>query len=121
MNIIKKIAALIIAILVIILIEKLDIGIPCILYKFTGLYCPTCGITRAIKALIHLDIYKAFRYNMLIVILIPFIGIYLIYKLVYKGTWKVPNYIWGLLILVAILFGILRNIPYSSFLAPINV
>lgn len=45
------------------LLSHLGVGIPCILYKITGLRCPGCGNTRAILSLLQLDIRKALQYN----------------------------------------------------------
>lgn len=93
-------------------------GIPCLFYKLTGLYCPGCGITRSVVSLLQLDIYQAFRYNMLFIILLPFILAYVIYKIIFKGDRKIPNLVWYIMLVLTIFFGIFRNIPYFSFLAP---
>lgn len=37
----------------------------CIFKKYLKISCPACGLTRAFKALFKLDIYTAFRYNIL--------------------------------------------------------
>src|SRR5215813_6099748 len=47
---------------------------PCPLRYFTGLYCPGCGSLRALHALLHGDLLKAFAMNSLTVILLPFIA-----------------------------------------------
>ena len=47
---------------------KYNIGIPCLFNKITNLYCPGCGITRAIFALLNLDINLAVRNNILIIL-----------------------------------------------------
>lgn len=115
----KKIIILFaIGILVIILFLKYDIGIPCIFFELTGWYCPGCGITRAFVSLLQFDIYQAFRYNMLIVILLPFAIIYWIYSFVLKGKKRIANVVWYLLLAITILFGVLRNISIFSYLAP---
>lgn len=36
---------------------------PCMFHAATGLFCPGCGITRAIHALVHGDIARAFSMN----------------------------------------------------------
>ena len=36
---------------------------PCILYSTFHLYCPACGNTRSVIALLNLDFASAFRYN----------------------------------------------------------
>ena len=104
--------------IIVVICLKYNIGIPCLFYELTGKYCPGCGITRAFFSLLKLDIYQAFRYNIIFVVLLPFIIAYLIYKIILKGTKKIPNFIWWVLLIFTIAFGILRNIPMFSFLAP---
>lgn len=103
---------------------KYNVGIPCIFFEITGLYCPGCGITRAIISLIKLDFIQAFRYNPLIIVVFPFLLIYIIYS---THCWlfdkknslhKIPNSILYIILIIIILFGILRNIPHFSYLAP---
>lgn len=38
-------------------------GFPCLFHFITGLYCPGCGGTRAIRALFHGEILKSFCYH----------------------------------------------------------
>lgn len=45
----------------------------CPFKMITGLDCPGCGSQRAIHELLHLNIGKAFRYNPLMVVLIPYV------------------------------------------------
>lgn len=113
----NKILLLIIGILIIIF----KIGIPCIFFELTNLYCPGCGITRAIKSILSLDLYRAFRYNMLVTILFPFFILYLIYTYIFNQKNKIPNFIWYFILIITIAFGILRNIPQFSFMAPTNI
>lgn len=40
-------------------------GIPCMLHQTTGLDCPGCGLTRAIAAVVWLDLAAAFGFNAL--------------------------------------------------------
>lgn len=102
------------------------IGIPCIFHKITGLYCPGCGITRAIFALLNLDFKQAIRNNILVVIVIPFIIIYIInYAYIWINNLKkdpskiFPKWLWYTLLIITLLFGILRNIKYFYWLNPI--
>lgn len=115
------ISFVILGILFIIVLVRNNFGIPCIIHKVTGFYCPGCGGTRMVISLIKLDIYQAFRYNMLLTITIPFFILHLICRYIFKLKYKIPNYIWYLLIVVVIIFGILRNIPYFIFLAPTTI
>lgn len=105
-----------------ILSELLDVGIPCLFYEITGYYCPGCGITRLLFSLLKLDFYQAFRYNPLIFILIIITGIYLLVKFILKKfmniSIEIPNYVYYILLIIVIIFGILRNIPMFDFLSP---
>ena len=105
-----------------ILNELLDVGIPCLFYEITGYYCPGCGITRVLFSLLKLDFYQAFRYNPLIFILIIITGIYLLVKFILKKfmniSIEIPNYVYYILLIIVIIFGILRNIPMFDFLSP---
>ena len=117
----KKIIIVLIGILIVIAYIKYDFRIPCIFFELTGLYCPGCGATRAIISLFNLNFYQAFRYNALIVTLLPFAIVYCTYKYIFKGKKKLPQWIWYVLLIIVILFGILRNIPLFSYLAPTQI
>lgn len=113
-------------ILILIIMRVFNIRtIPCLFYTITHKYCPGCGMTRMILSLLHMRFYQAFRYNMLGFAFMPFVLVYLIYSLI---LWiehkennllnKIPNNVWYSLIVITVLFGVLRNISYFSFLAP---
>lgn len=97
-------------------------GLPCLIRKYTHLYCPGCGITRMFISLFSLNFYQAFRYNPLV---FTYLLLYIIYTLINvirvylkKAKISLNNGIYIILIVVAIAFGILRNIPEFSYLAP---
>ena len=99
------------------------IGFNCIFHEITNLYCPGCGITRAIFSLIEFDIIGAIKYNILIVTVIPLIIVNYLVKIINWINLKeqkeiYPKTIWNLILIFVILFGILRNIEIFSFLAP---
>jgi len=87
-----------------------------------GIYCPGCGTQRALYHLLHLELKEALRYNVLFVLSLAI----LLYALIIKGinlifgTKKtIPFFthkyvIIGLLVMI-ILFGIVRNLPYYPF------
>lgn len=50
----------------------------CPFYVLTGWQCPGCGSQRALHALLHLDIGRAFHYNALLVASLPLVAILLI-------------------------------------------
>ena len=102
------------------------IGIPCIFHKITRLYCPGCGMTRAIFSLLNLDIKQAIRNNILVVLVMPFIAIYVInYAYIWINNLKkdpsriFPKWLWYALLIITITFGIIRNIKYFYWLNPI--
>ena len=58
--------------------DMLGVYVPCIFRKITHLYCPGCGITRMLAAILTGDFYQALRYNPLICILLPLAIVYLV-------------------------------------------
>ncbi len=106
---------------------RFGIGFPCLFFVATGLYCPGCGTTRAAVAAFHGDIALSFRSNALLYVYLPVLAFLLGTELVCYLTAK-PRPAWfrkaelpltlGLGI-IGVLFGILRNIPAFSFLAPL--
>lgn len=76
-------------------------------------------------AIMRLDFKSAFQYNQLLFILFPFI-LFLATNYGYclltgkkKIVDKVPNYVWYILIIILLIYGILRNIYLP--LQPIDV
>lgn len=105
---------------------KYEIGVPCLFHEWTGLYCPGCGMTRAIFSLLRFDFYDAIRNNILILILIPF-GIYLLIHYIQgylKGKrWVmsefIPEKVLVVLLIFILLFGVARNFDVFWFLQPL--
>lgn len=102
--------------------ETYNIGILCIFHEITHLYCPGCGITRAIFSLLELNIKQALKQNLLIIFL-PLIIIYIINYIKIKLNKEnvdpskiFPKTIWYTLLIITITYGILRN--YLSILQP---
>ena len=99
----------------------------CIILQYTGLYCPGCGATRATYYLTHGNFLKAFGFNQLYVIFVPFmLYLYILnfgIKINGKALIPMPSMDLRFCIILAIVFitfCILRNIPVYPFtmLAP---
>ena len=95
----------------------------CRFHQLTGLNCPGCGMTRACHALLHGDLSVAFRDNALFVLSLPALllrGGWLAiarYRGRPAGSWLPVNWAWSLL-MIALVFAVLRNLPAFAFLSP---
>lgn len=98
----------------------------CSLHFFTGLYCPGCGMTRALHAALHLRFIDAFSYNLLWPFIILFVlGAFYIwlYFLItgkdpfvpFNSFFKKHSYSGWVAIILLFAFWILRNIPIYPF------
>ncbi|NLI89694.1 MAG: DUF2752 domain-containing protein [Epulopiscium sp.] len=92
---------------------------PCIFNKITGLYCPGCGMTRAVNSCFKFNFYQAFRFNALLFIAPIMLGLYWFAK--DNGKYRLANIILGLSITIALAYGLLRNIPRFSYLSPVGL
>jgi hypothetical protein len=80
-----------------------------------GFYCSGCGSGRALSALVHGHIISAFKYNPLLVCLVPLLLYWFAARVVECFGRKLPEpkyrpYMLVLFMAVVVLFGILRNI-----------
>ena len=95
----------------------------CQFHRLTGLNCPGCGMTRALFALLHGNFSTALRDNALFIAGIFLLGVRGVWFAVKKlrgqrrGEFFRVNWLWPLL-LVALGFTVLRNLPAFSFLSP---
>ncbi|MBQ8669868.1 MAG: DUF2752 domain-containing protein [Oscillospiraceae bacterium] len=97
-------------------------GLPCVIHSLTGLYCPGCGASRALASLLRLELYQAFRWNPLLVVLLPFALFYLVWGSV---SWvrcgrntlddRIPSKLLWVLVAVVVLYFPLRNLPWWPF------
>ena len=104
--------------------NEFHIYIDCPIKKITGLNCPGCGITRMLLSILQLDFYQAFRYNPLLFICLPFFIFFYLESIISKKEPlynKIPTKVWIIIIIVFIIYGILRNIPFFDFLAPTQI
>ncbi len=91
--------------------------LPCIFNKITGLYCPGCGMTRAVNSCFKFKFYNALRFNALIFIMPIGLGLY--YFAIRSKRQGIAKILLTIMIIIAVGYGILRNIPRFDFLAPI--
>ena len=99
-------------------------GLPCPIKLVTGKYCPGCGISRMLLAMLTLDFEAAYHANRLLFFLLPVILLYGLIKGIHyirtgENKQSIPEQLVILLVcLVTIAFCIMRNMDQFSFLAP---
>lgn len=97
---------------------------PCVFRLITGFYCPGCGLTRAMHALVHLDLLRAWRMNPGVMAGLALVPGLLAWQAGWRARWFAPvvavvsrpNF-W-LVLLPA--YWVARNLPWFPFttLAP---
>ena len=84
--------------------------------------CAGCGTTRMFYSILKLEFYQAFRYNPYMFILLILTIIYLIYvlicKMIKKEYIKLGKKTIICILISAIIFMILRNLPMFEYLKP---
>ena len=92
----------------------------CPVYRYIHLYCPGCGATRALAALLHGRLAEAAHYNVLLLALLPFLLAYFLFA--YWAALRHNCVVWPpvparavhcLLVIVAI-FTVVRNVAPTS-------
>ena len=98
-------------------LSSIGLGISCPIHAATGFYCPGCGSTRAVKAVLNGDLPLAFHDNALLMSSPVVIACaLLIEKYSHKRIWL---YAFLSIVLVAVvIFTVIRNQPGSE-LAPL--
>lgn len=116
----------------------------CPLHAATGLWCPLCGATRAVHALLHADLPAALHDNALLVVSAPLLAL-LWWRWLCACRAATPgprgpsgqsglrgpddevrtsrplprSLVWGF-VAVAVAFALARNLPAGSWLAPLT-
>ena len=101
-----------------IITQILGFGIPCVFHLITGLSCPGCGVSRMLIALMHLDLRSAFQANRLLFCLLPVFTVLLVYWTLQYLTGRKPGkqavlierWVYIILIVLLVLWGIFRNL-----------
>jgi Protein of unknown function (DUF2752) len=100
--------------------EQYDFYPQCPIFRYLHVYCPGCGATRALAALLHLRIAEALHYNALVVMLVPvllayFAAAYWKARREEDFTWpRVPAPVLTTLLVMSAAFGVLRNFVGGS-------
>ena len=94
---------------------------PCVFHLFTGYWCPGCGITRMLHALVHLDLVRAWRMNPGVMLGLTLLPGLLAWKAGWRARWFAPVVaamsepkLW-LFLLPG--YWIARNLPWFPFTA----
>jgi len=95
----------------------------CPIHVLTGLWCPGCGALRATHDLAHGDVASAWGMNPLWVVLVPVLvvgwSVWLVRRVTGRPAPTVPVGARWALLGVALVFGVLRNVPgLAPWLAP---
>lgn len=95
------------------------IGLPCVFHLLTGLHCPGCGLARALHALAHGDVARAWAMHPLLLVALPLLALMLA-QWATRRAWmpmalrrRVSNGKTWIAVLLA--FGVLRNLPGPAF------
>ncbi len=96
----------------------------CPFHRLTGWWCPGCGMTRALHHLVTGDVVAALAANVLFPVVLV-LGGYLWLSWVWPAVTgrpvpslgRVPSGVWAGAVAVAVVFGVLRNLPLDPFSA----
>ncbi|MEY3360493.1 MAG: hypothetical protein RL531_212 [Actinomycetota bacterium] len=105
------------------LIDPTNGPVLCPFRRTTGLDCPLCGATRAVHAFVTGHPLGALDHNLLVGVLLPVAAVMLVIAIVAVARGRrirrpvVPRTAWITLAVVAVAFGVVRNLPSLAWLA----
>ena len=86
---------------------------PCVFRKATGIFCPGCGSTRALRALLGGDFLAALRYNPFSIAVLFALPTLLVLR---RPKFRAVYYRLGVVVCAVVLvFTVLRNLPFPAF------
>jgi hypothetical protein len=95
----------------------------CLFHELTGLNCPGCGMTRSLYALLHGNVRLALKDNALFLLTLVALavwggrfGVRIIRH--QPATFNLSSKMLWLLIVVAFVFAVIRNLPGVEWLSP---
>ena len=97
---------------------------PCPFLAITGLWCPLCGGTRAVDALVAGDVGAALGLNLLVVLAVPILAAEWLRWTIGRARGRqttfmnVSTRVLTAVTVVALAFAVLRNVPGLEMLAP---
>jgi hypothetical protein len=97
--------------------SALGFGFRCPIHSLTGFFCPGCGSTRAVRALLNGDLQLAIHNNTLLLAAPALMGIGFILNKYLKNRMWLYAFL-SLLFIVVVSFTVMRNQP-GSVLAPL--
>ncbi|MCI8441364.1 MAG: DUF2752 domain-containing protein [Provencibacterium sp.] len=106
------------------LYQAAGVRIPCLVHLLTGLYCPSCGLSRMCIHLLHGEWSAAMRSNPCLFFLLPVFAV--LAGWIELSYWRTGSRrltraqsaaVWGI-VAVLLLFGVLRNLPPFALLRP---
>lgn len=95
----------------------------CLFHQLTGWNCPGCGMTRGLYALLHGDVRLALKDNALLVLTMAGLAVWSGWFTVRKlrnqpMRLNVSPRLACAFVVLAVVFGVLRNLPAFSWLSP---
>ena len=101
--------------------EKYSFYPDCPFYALTHHYCPGCGATRAIAALLHGKVTAAMHFNAAVTLLLPvllwyFASVYWTAVRKNRFEWpQVPQWSWKATLACVLLFAVVRDLAPTIF------